>query len=179
MQGHDYDSDPEALAWARAKIQRHLDRYEAYAAKAKTKPGGGNPTWAALARAYRRDLLGQDGCVIASFDERIPALTAALAGDTTAPAAGADPTLGTLLRQDADHHDLVAPIHLAHGAQALDVHIRPTAVAQWRAWCDFVGVGHGIETTDPDGFTHAQGTWRGQRVLLYGHGVPALRHDPS
>jgi hypothetical protein len=70
-----YDQDPEAIAWARAKIQAEIDRAEDFAAQANAaahfETAG---RWNGLARFLRRTLLGGDGCVMGRFDTRLPAL---------------------------------------------------------------------------------------------------------
>ena len=63
-----YDADPDALAWARAKIQTAVDRAEAFAQK-----GGPNAQqWRKTAGIMRMWLLPTDeGCVIGPFDSRL------------------------------------------------------------------------------------------------------------
>lgn len=68
-----FDSDPDAIAWARGKIQQYVERAEAFQ---KHNTDTGSPEWAErwrITAAYmRRTLLGGKGCVIAAFDERLP-----------------------------------------------------------------------------------------------------------
>lgn len=75
-----YDADPEALAWARAKIQHQVDRCRKFHASAMA---AGKPeqaeTWRHLANRMERDLIGGEGCTIAAFDVRRPALLKAIA----------------------------------------------------------------------------------------------------
>lgn len=85
MIGHDYDNDPEALAWARAYVERVaalMDEWEKYAAeKGTTDP----KQWRRFACLLRDRFIGGSGCVIAAFDERKPEFNARIA------AAGNDP----------------------------------------------------------------------------------------
>jgi hypothetical protein len=88
----DFDRDPEALAWARAKVQAHLNRYETLLAQAKATAAK-NPEhmdvvrfWFRLAGVVRRDLTVGTECVHAAFDARLPDLLARI------DAAESDPT---------------------------------------------------------------------------------------
>ncbi|MEV6504831.1 hypothetical protein AB0M61_01750 [Streptomyces sp. NPDC051642] len=69
----DFDRDPEALAWVRAKIQRHVD-WLASAERETAAKGDreGAVRWRFAKNVMVRKLLGGTGCVIASFDERLP-----------------------------------------------------------------------------------------------------------
>lgn len=71
-----YDRDPEALAWARGKIEAVAKRYEAFADRAAAEGRDEQAAeWRAMATAVRHDLTGGgQGSPIASFDERLPAL---------------------------------------------------------------------------------------------------------
>lgn len=73
-----YDIDPDALAWARAKVQHQLDRlatFEAHAAETgKTELAAG---LSIARRSTEQLLLGGEGCVVGAFDERRPAMFAA------------------------------------------------------------------------------------------------------
>jgi hypothetical protein len=73
--GSKYDTDPEALAWARAYVQRDITRFRAFEAAAA---GGGNPElasqWRKFANLLAMDFIGGEGCKIAAFDERRPSL---------------------------------------------------------------------------------------------------------
>lgn len=68
-----FDSDPDAIAWARAKIQQTVERAELFE-KHATERGQADMAarWRLAAQVMRRDLLGGRGCVIAAFDERLP-----------------------------------------------------------------------------------------------------------
>lgn len=67
-----FDFDPEALAWARAKIQREYER-----ARDMERKSAEPTLWRFLANALRRNLIGGTGCVIGAFDERLPQVLAA------------------------------------------------------------------------------------------------------
>lgn len=72
----DFDSDPAALAWARAKIQRHIDQAEEFRQRANAPTTA--KTWRVIRNFLRSRLVGGDGCVIADFDERLPEWKAAI-----------------------------------------------------------------------------------------------------
>lgn len=68
-----FDSDPDALAWARAKVQHQVDRLRDFERQA-TERGDTEQAlqWRKMATMLRRQFLGGTGCVIAAFDERKP-----------------------------------------------------------------------------------------------------------
>jgi len=67
-----YDRDPDALAWARAKVQCEIDRFRDFERQA-TEQGKTDPLqWRKMANMLRRGFIGGQGCVIAAFDERLP-----------------------------------------------------------------------------------------------------------
>ncbi|MFI8254109.1 hypothetical protein [Streptomyces filamentosus] len=72
--GVDYDRDPAAIAWARAKIQDEIDRCRRFHTSA-TEAGQLEQadTWRRLANRMERTFMGGSGCVLAYFDERLPA----------------------------------------------------------------------------------------------------------
>jgi len=74
-----YDTDPEALAWARAKVQDEIDRCRKFAesARAADKPEQAE-MWRRLANRMQRMFIGGEGCVMGYFDERLPALAKAI-----------------------------------------------------------------------------------------------------
>lgn len=79
-----FDRDPEAVAWARAKVQRRVDKYRGF--EAKTRERGEQDKadfWRRLANMLEMELLGGKTCVIAAFDERLPEM-AALLGEADA-----------------------------------------------------------------------------------------------
>lgn len=73
---HDYDLDPAALAWARQKIQRHIDKLDAWHAEVAVRLADADiekaRRWREIAFYMRRAFIGGEGCVIAAFDERLP-----------------------------------------------------------------------------------------------------------
>jgi hypothetical protein len=70
-----FDSDPEALAWARSKIQGRADRYAEWEQKARDEGDEDKAMrWRRLKNMLHMDFIGGEGCVIAGFDERLPQL---------------------------------------------------------------------------------------------------------
>ena len=68
-----YDDDPEALAWARAKVEREIARMQDFQRQAKER--GSDPlSWLRHENLLHRTFIGGSGCVIAAFDERRPAI---------------------------------------------------------------------------------------------------------
>lgn len=68
-----YDTDPDALAWARTKVQHQLDRLAAFEQHAtetgQTEKAAG---LSAARRSTEQMLLGGSGCVVGAFDARRP-----------------------------------------------------------------------------------------------------------
>jgi hypothetical protein len=79
----DYDRDPEALKWARTKVQEVVDKAEACATNTQlsdeTREG-----WRQTALFIRHELVRRDGAAYASFDERWPSLANAAPAATEA-----------------------------------------------------------------------------------------------
>lgn len=76
-----YDTDPEALAWAREKVQRFIDKLRDFEAQAKAAESPEREhQWRVAANMTESYLIGGHGCVIASFDERMPTFAPILAG---------------------------------------------------------------------------------------------------
>lgn len=72
-----YDQDPEAIAWARAKVQAEIERAEQFAADliAVGDPASEADRWTFLAQHLRRWILGDTTSpVMGRFDERLPEL---------------------------------------------------------------------------------------------------------
>lgn len=69
----DFDRDPEALAWARTKLQHHIDKLARWEQQAgeqdKTEQAA---HWRRVKHYLLRSFIGGRGCVIAAFDERLP-----------------------------------------------------------------------------------------------------------
>lgn len=74
-----FDSDPAALAWARRKVQRDIDRCTRWHAESIDRGLDSAETWRRLANHMRRTFIGGEGCVIAAFDERLPQVREQLA----------------------------------------------------------------------------------------------------
>jgi hypothetical protein len=74
-----YDTDPDALAWARAKVQHHIERLVEFERQADTKGDIDKARGLAIARRSTEQLLiGGEGCVIGAFDARRPDFTRAV-----------------------------------------------------------------------------------------------------
>lgn len=74
-----FDSDPEALAWARAKVQAYIDQLADWARQASEREASAKAQGIAVSRLLaERRLIGGRGCTIGAFDERLPAYRAAL-----------------------------------------------------------------------------------------------------
>lgn len=72
-----YDTDPEALAWARAKVQHHIERLAKFEQQATASGQDAKARGLAIARrSTERYFLGDGGCTIGAFDERRPEFTA-------------------------------------------------------------------------------------------------------
>ena len=81
-----YDHDPEALAWARAKVQAYIDRLTDFEHQAKDRDATAKALGLGAARILaHRHLLGGVGCTIGAFDERLPALARAVDNALSAP----------------------------------------------------------------------------------------------
>jgi hypothetical protein len=71
-----FDRDPDALAWARAKVQATVRRYQAFADRASASGDTEIAAqWRHAAGMMQRDLVGGHR-EIAEFDERLPQLLA-------------------------------------------------------------------------------------------------------
>jgi len=70
-----FDSDPDALAWARAYVQRRIIQFRQFEAKARDRGDEEMASrWRRHANLLQMDFIGGTGCVIAAFDERKPSL---------------------------------------------------------------------------------------------------------
>ncbi len=81
MTASKFDSDPEAIAWAREKILRAVGQAEQF--EQHNRDTGSlewAERWRITAKFMRQKLLGGKGCVIAAFDERLPEMTQATSG---------------------------------------------------------------------------------------------------
>lgn len=74
-----YDYDPEALAWARTKVQDEINRCRRFAEQADAAHNTEQfEMWRRLANRMQRQFIGGEGCVMGYFDERLPALARAV-----------------------------------------------------------------------------------------------------
>ncbi|MFF7187715.1 hypothetical protein ACFZAR_21265 [Streptomyces sp. NPDC008222] len=90
-----YDHDPDALAWARAKVRRSVDRAER-AAQDRALSAGEREEWRRIASYVRRELLTRDDVVHAAFDERLPAFHGAVPARNPERDEDPEATLNTL-----------------------------------------------------------------------------------
>lgn len=78
-----YDTDPDALAWARTKVQHYIDRLAAFEQQATESSSSNKARGLRVARrSAEQTLIGGEGCVVGAFDERRPVM---FAGDYAAP----------------------------------------------------------------------------------------------
>lgn len=78
----DFDRDPEALAWARRYVQRHIDKTRRFSEQATVRGDADQASqWRRLANYMQREFIGGEGCVIAAFDERRPQLPDAVSSN--------------------------------------------------------------------------------------------------
>lgn len=69
----DFDRDPAVLAWARTKVQDYLDRLADCEQQAKEQGDPITRYGCEVARHLaERQFLGDGGCVVGAFDERLP-----------------------------------------------------------------------------------------------------------
>lgn len=94
MTGHDFDRDPDALAWAAAKVEKALERVEGWVKDAKAQGDWARAKGLGVAAmSIRGQLLGRGPCVVGAFDARRPAIEASMdvgRHHMEAKAAGAD-----------------------------------------------------------------------------------------
>lgn len=75
-----FDRDPEALAWARAKVQDYIDQLERWQEEANIRGAAAKALGFGTARLLaQRHFIG-GGCIIGAFDERCPDIARALDG---------------------------------------------------------------------------------------------------
>ncbi|MET8953091.1 hypothetical protein ACWEO4_21385 [Streptomyces sp. NPDC004393] len=108
-----YDHDPDALAWARAKIRRSVDRAERAAGNGSLSAEE-REEWRRIASYVRRELLTRDDVAHAAFDERLPAFLGAIP-----------------VRHPEGHEDPEATLNTLSPAERLKT---AGAVARIRAW---------------------------------------------
>jgi hypothetical protein len=75
-----FNSDPDALAWARAAIQREVDRLREWQQQCIDKGETERAQqWKKMANLLEIRFIGGKNCVIAAFDHRKPAFAAMFA----------------------------------------------------------------------------------------------------
>lgn len=68
-----FDTDPDAVEWARRKIRRYVDRAAGFERHCReTGNTEGETRWRTVRQFMDQNLLGGKSCVIAAFDERLP-----------------------------------------------------------------------------------------------------------
>jgi len=68
-----FDHDPEAVTWARTKIEHEIDHLTRWRDQAKAEGKTEQAqSWRRIASYLDRHLIGGEGCTIAAFDERLP-----------------------------------------------------------------------------------------------------------
>ncbi len=79
-----YDSDPDALAWARGHVERVIGKYRRFEKEARDKGDAEKATqWRKFANLLQMELVGGTGCVVTAFDERSPQFVRAASAGTT------------------------------------------------------------------------------------------------
>jgi hypothetical protein len=70
-----FDRDPDAVAWARAKVVRVRDQFRGFQQKAAAAGRSEQAEmWRRMANMLDLKLIGGTTCVITAFDERLPAM---------------------------------------------------------------------------------------------------------
>lgn len=81
-----FDRDPEALAWARAKVQAYIDRLADFEQQAAQQGDDASVRCFRVVQSHVRSyFLGDSGCVIGVFDERMPDYAKAIDNAIPAP----------------------------------------------------------------------------------------------
>lgn len=78
-----YDTDPEALAWARDRVQGFIEkmrRFEEQAKHADPAAPERERQWRVFGNMLQDAFIGGSGCVVAAFDERMVTLAPVIAG---------------------------------------------------------------------------------------------------
>lgn len=73
-----YDRDPEALAWAREKVEGLVCKMKKFEQQALENGTTDPKQWRRIANILQMELIGGDGCVVARFDHRLPEFCALL-----------------------------------------------------------------------------------------------------
>lgn len=70
-----FDRDPDAVAWARAKVEKVRDQFREFQRKAAAAgKAEQSDMWRKMANMLDLKLIGGKTCVITAFDERLPAM---------------------------------------------------------------------------------------------------------
>lgn len=73
-----FDRDPEALEWARGKVQHTVDKFRRFEQQARDRGTfDGDNQWRKFANLLEMELIGGEGCVITGFDSRLPEIVRA------------------------------------------------------------------------------------------------------
>ena len=81
-----FDRDPEALAWARSKVQAYVDRLADFEKQAGEKRDPLTANGCAVSRLLaQRHFFGDGKCTIGVFDERMPQMADAIDNAIPAP----------------------------------------------------------------------------------------------
>jgi hypothetical protein len=81
-----FDRDPEALAWARSRVETFVAKmrdFEEQASHAIPDAPERVHQWKVFGNIAESHFIGGSGCVIAAFDERLPKILGALAATPT------------------------------------------------------------------------------------------------
>lgn len=115
-----FDRDPDAVAWARAKVVRLRDRYRGFeqSAAAAGKPEQAS-TWRRLANMIDMQMVGGKGCSIAAFDERLPAMTVLMDGAGEEDGDGERGPASTVTLREAPSYVPPEPVCMAPEAEHL------------------------------------------------------------
>lgn len=70
-----YDRDPEALAWAREKVEALIYKMKNFEEQARRNGNTDPNQWRKIANLLHREFIGGEGCVVARFDHRLPEFT--------------------------------------------------------------------------------------------------------
>jgi hypothetical protein len=69
-----FDRDPDAVAWARAKVEKVRDQFREFEGRCAQKGDYDSAAmWRKMANMLELKLIGGKTCVITAFDERLPA----------------------------------------------------------------------------------------------------------
>lgn len=68
-----FDTDPEALAWARSKVEGFVAKMSDFERQSKERGDERlERQWRVFGNMAHSHFVGGEGCVIAAFDERLP-----------------------------------------------------------------------------------------------------------